>query len=59
MPIFCGGLLLIMFVSVRLAFFRLGPDRPHQLFVDQPTGFMTIDALLSDQPGAFLDALRH
>ncbi len=26
---------------------------------DQPTGFMTIDALLSDQPGAFLDALRH
>ena len=26
---------------------------------DQPTGFMTVDALLSDQPGAFLDALRH
>jgi dipeptide transport system permease protein len=26
---------------------------------DQRTGFMTIDALLSDQPGAFLDALRH
>ena len=26
-------------------------------YFDQPTGFMTIDALLSDQPGAFLDAL--
>ena len=26
---------------------------------DQPTGFMTVDALLSGQPGAFLDAQRH
>ena len=61
MPIFWWGLLLIMFVSVRLGLApRLGPDRPHQLFdFDQPTGFMTIDALLSDQKGAFLDALRH
>ena len=34
MPIFWWGLLLIMFVSVRLrATPRLGPDRPHQLFV--------------------------
>ncbi len=28
-------------------------------YFDQPTGFMLIDAALSDQPGAVLDALRH
>ena len=61
MPIFWWGLLLIMFVSVRPR--RLLPvsgriDLINYSF-DQPTGFMTIDALLSDQPGAFLDAVRH
>ena len=28
-------------------------------YFDQPTGFMTVDALMSGQPGAFIDALRH
>src|SRR6516225_7694133 len=60
MPIFWWGLLLIMFVSVRL---RLLPVSGRidlvNYYFDQPTGFMTIDALLSDQQGAFLDALRH
>src|SRR5450432_2647821 len=60
MPIFWWGLLLIMFVSVRLGLLPVSGriDLINYSF-DQPTGFMTIDALLSDQPGAFFDALRH
>jgi dipeptide transport system permease protein len=60
MPIFWWGLLLIMFVSVRLGLLPVSGriDLINYSF-DQPTGFMTIDALLSDQAGAFLDALRH
>ncbi|MBV8663163.1 MAG: ABC transporter permease subunit [Hyphomicrobiales bacterium] len=60
MPIFWWGLLLIMFVSVQLGLTPVAGriDLINYDF-DQPTGFMTIDALLSDQPGAFLDALRH
>jgi len=60
MPIFWWGLLLIMFVSVRLGLLPVSGriDLINYSF-DQPTGFMTIDALMSDQPGAFLDALRH
>src|ERR1700727_3022787 len=60
MPIFWWGLLLIMFVSVRLGLLPVsGRIALINYSFDQPTGFMTIDALLSDQPGAFLDALRH
>src|SRR6202044_1423343 len=60
MPIFWWGLLLIMFMSVRLGLLPVSGriDLINYSF-DQPTGFMTIDALLSDQPGAFIDALRH
>jgi dipeptide transport system permease protein len=60
MPIFWWGLLLIMLVSVRLGLLPVSGriDLINYSF-DQPTGFMTIDALLSNQPGAFLDALRH
>ena len=60
MPIFWWGLLLIMFVSVKLGLLPVSGriDLINYDF-DQPTGFMTIDALLSGQPGAFLDALRH
>ena len=60
MPIFWWGLLLIMFVSVELGLLPVsGRIDLINYYFDQPTGFMTIDALLSDQPGAFLDALRH
>ena len=60
MPIFWWGLLLIMFVSVRLELLPVsGRVDLINFYYDQPTGFMTIDALLSDQPGAFLDAVRH
>jgi dipeptide transport system permease protein len=49
-----------MLVSVRLGLLPVSGriDLINYSF-DQPTGFMTIDALLSNQPGAFLDALRH
>jgi dipeptide transport system permease protein len=60
MPIFWWGLLLIMFVSVKLGLAPVsGRVDLINYYYDQPTGFMTIDALLSDQPGAFLDALHH
>ena len=60
MPIFWWGLLLIMFVSVRLGLLPVsGRIDLVNFYFDQPTGFMTIDALLSDQRGAFIDALRH
>jgi dipeptide transport system permease protein len=60
MPIFWWGLLLIMFVSVRLGWLPVsGRIDLVNYYFDQPTGFMTIDALLSGQPGAFLDAVRH
>jgi dipeptide transport system permease protein len=60
MPIFWWGLLLIMFVSVRLGLLPVSGriDLINYAF-DQPTGFMTIDAPLSGQEGAFVDALRH
>ena len=60
MPIFWWGLLLIMFVAVQLGWTPVsGRIDLINFYFDQPTGFMTIDALLSDQPGAFVDALRH
>jgi dipeptide transport system permease protein len=60
MPIFWWGLLLIMFVSVRLGLLPVsGSIDPINYDYDQVTGFTIIDALLSDQQGALLDALRH
>ncbi|HLX97551.1 MAG TPA: ABC transporter permease subunit, partial [Roseiarcus sp.] len=60
MPIFWWGLLLIMFVSVRLGLLPVsGRIDPINFDIEGPTGFMLIDALLSDQKGAVLDALRH
>jgi dipeptide transport system permease protein len=60
MPIFWWGLLLIMFVAVDLGLTPVsGRIDLINYYFDPVTGFMTIDALLSDQPGAFLDALHH
>jgi dipeptide transport system permease protein len=60
MPIFWWGLLLIMFVSVRLGLLPVsGRIDLINYYFDQPTGFMIVDALMSDEPGAFVDALRH
>jgi len=49
-----------MFVSVDLGLAPVsGRIDLINFYFDQPTGFMTVDALLSGQSGAFLDALRH
>ncbi|MBV8568322.1 MAG: ABC transporter permease subunit [Methylobacteriaceae bacterium] len=60
MPIFWWGLLLQMLFAEG---WHLTPTSgridPINYYFEPVTGFMTIDALLSDQPGAFLDALRH
>ncbi len=60
MPIFWWGLVLIMFFSVTLGVLPVSGriDLINYSF-DQPTGFMLIDAALSDQPGAVWDALKH
>ena len=60
MPIFWWGLLLIMFVAEGLHWTPVSGRIDLIRFYFEPvTGFMTIDALLSDQKGAFLDALHH
>ncbi|EQM73698.1 ABC transporter permease subunit [Stutzerimonas stutzeri] len=59
MPIFWWGLILIMFFSVGLGWTPVS-GRIDLLYDVQPvTGFMLIDTLLSDEEGAFLDALHH
>ena len=60
MPIFWWGLVLIMFFAVTLGVLPVSGriDLINYSF-DQPTGFMLIDAALSDQPGAVVDALKH
>ena len=60
MPIFWWGLLLIMLVSERWGLLPVGGRIDLIRFdYDTPTGFMLIDSLLSDEPGAFWDALHH
>ena len=60
MPIFWWGLLLIMLFAER---WHLTPVAGRidliRFDYDTPTGFMLIDSLLSDEDGAFLDALQH
>jgi dipeptide transport system permease protein len=60
MPIFWWGLLLIMLVAERWGLTPVsGRIDLIKYYFDPVTGFMTIDALLSGQKGAFLDALHH
>lgn len=59
MPIFWWGLLLIIFFSSILHLTPVSGRMSLMYFFDTPTGFMTIDALLSDQKGAFKSALHH
>ncbi len=60
MPIFWWGLLLIMFFSGYLGWTPVsGRIDLIKYYFEPVTGFMLIDSLLSDQEGAFLDALRH
>ena len=60
MPIFWWGLLLIMLVGERWGLTPVsGRIDLIQYYFEPVTGFMTIDAWLSGQPGAVADALHH
>ncbi|RLB72562.1 MAG: peptide ABC transporter permease [Deltaproteobacteria bacterium] len=59
MPIFWWGLLLILFFSVNLGWTPVSGRISALFWVDEVTGFMLIDAFLSDEVGAFTSAVRH
>jgi dipeptide transport system permease protein len=59
MPIFWWGLLLILLFSVSLGWTPVAKRLSDDYFVDEVTGFMLIDTLLSDEKGSFLNALQH
>ena len=59
MPIFWWGLLLILFFSVELGWTPVSGRISATFWVDPVTGFMLIDSILADEPGAFGSALRH
>jgi dipeptide transport system permease protein len=62
MPIFWWGLLLILLFSVNLGWTPVAKRLGDDFIVDEVTGFMLIDTLLSNEPDkyeAFLDALHH
>jgi dipeptide transport system permease protein len=59
MPIFWWGLLLILLFSVNLGWTPVAKRLGDDYFVDEVTGFMLIDTLLSDEKGSFLDAVQH
>lgn len=59
MPIFWWGLLLILFFSVNLGWTPVSGRISPLFWIDADTGFMLIDSLRSDEPGAFKSALSH
>ncbi|MCW5715064.1 MAG: ABC transporter permease subunit [Bauldia sp.] len=59
MPIFWWGLLLVVVFSGMLGWTPIDGRINVRYFFDSVTGFMTIDALISGQRGAFSDAVRH
>lgn len=59
MPIFWWALILIVTFSGTLGWTPVSGRMAVEFFVDDVTGFMLIDSLLSDEEGAFLSALHH
>lgn len=59
MPIFWWGLILIMVFSVDLGWTPVSGRLSLLYDIPPVTGFMLIDTLLSDEEGAFMDAVRH
>lgn len=59
MPIFWWGLLLILLFSVQLGWTPVSGRIDVRYFIEPVTGFLTIDALLSGEKGAFRSALMH
>lgn len=59
MPIFWWALLLMLVFSVNLGWTPVSGRIDVSLWIDNVTGFMLIDTLLSDEPGAFISAVKH
>jgi len=59
MPIFWWGLLLILLFSVQLGWTPVSGRIAVLYDVTPVTGFLTIDSLLSGEPGAFKSAVMH
>jgi dipeptide transport system permease protein len=59
MPIFWWGLILIMIFSVKLGLTPVSGRIAIEWDVPATTGFMLIDAYLSDEAGAFSSAVSH
>lgn len=59
MPIFWWALLLIIVFSGKLGWTPVSGRIDLIYYFQNPTGFMLIDSLASDQKGAFASALRH
>ncbi len=59
MPIFWWGLLMILFFSVFLGWTPVAGRLSALFWIDVDTGFMLIDTLRSNEPGAFKSAVRH
>lgn len=59
MPIFWWALLLIIVFSGKLGWTPVSGRIDLIYYFQDPTGFMLIDSLASDQKGAFASALRH
>ena len=59
MPIFWWGLILIMLFSVNLGWTPVSGRIDLLYDIEPVSGFMLIDTLLSDEEGAFGNALRH
>ncbi len=59
MPIFWWALLLMLVFSVNLDLTPVAGRLGAEYWVDAVTGFMLIDTWLSEEPGAFHDAVMH
>jgi len=59
MPIFWLGLLMIYFFAVNLEWLPVSGRMGYEFYVDEITGFLTIDTLLQGEYEAFWDVLRH
>ncbi len=59
MPIFWWALLVILLFSVNLGWTPVSGRISALYWVEPVTGFMLIDTLLSDEPGAFRSAASH
>ena len=59
MPIFWWGLLLILLFSVQLGWTPVSGRIAVKYYIEPVTGFLTIDALLSGEKGAFKSAVSH